>query len=212
MSSGSAENTAMTHEEHDHYDPEGAKIGMWLFLFTELLLFGALFIIFSVYLHKYHFDFKEASHHLNKLLGMTNTSILLTSSLTMVLSIAALERNKKGMSLAMMGLTLLGALVFLVIKYFEWGAKFAHDLYPKSETMLQMPKGEQLYFGLYFSMTGLHGLHIVIGASIILWAFARVWKGSVNKDRIVFLENVGLYWHLVDVIWIFLFPLFYLIG
>jgi len=195
-----------------HYDPAAAKIGMWLFLFTEVLLFGALFIVFAVYLSRYRSDFQYGSAHLDRLMGAGNTVILLTSSLTMALSIAALERAQKKLSLSLLLTTLGCAAGFLVIKSFEWGAKFSHDIYPKSETMLHKNVGEQIFYGLYFTMTGLHALHVVIGAAVIICAMAFVQMNKIRPERIMFLHNTGLYWHLVDVIWIFLFPLFYLIG
>jgi cytochrome c oxidase subunit 3 len=193
-----------------HYDPIGSKIGMWLFLFTEVLLFGTLFIAYAVYLNKYHFEFHDGSAELNKPLGAINTVILLTSSLTMALSIAAIERGRKGLSLALQAFTVLCAAGFMVIKAFEWGHKFAHGIYPISEEMLLRPVGEQIFYGLYFTMTGLHALHVVIGAVAILVAMILVQKARIRRERFAFLENVGLYWHLVDLVWIYLFPLFYL--
>jgi cytochrome c oxidase subunit 3 len=129
----------------------------------------------------------------------------------MALSIAALHRGDKKLSIRLMDATLLFALAFLVIKSFEWGAKFQHDLYPGTAHMLARTPGEQAYFSLYFTMTGLHALHVIIGAAVILWARGKVKKGLVHAGRAVALENTGLYWHLVDLVWIFLFPLFYLI-
>ena len=209
--------TAARPSAHDtvhaeHHDPVAGKIGMWLFLFTEVLLFGALFIAYAMYLSTYRWVFHETSAHLDKILGATNTVILLTSSLTMVLGIAALARAKQRLAYGMLSATLLFALAFLVVKSFEWGHKFAHDIYPSSASMLLKPMGEQVFYGLYFSMTGLHALHVVIGAAAIIGAMALMARGRIRPDRIGTLENVGLYWHLVDVVWIFLFPLFYLIG
>jgi cytochrome c oxidase subunit 3 len=216
MSSDVAATTAgpSTHDtaHAEHHDPVAGKIGMWLFLFTEVLLFGALFIAYAMYLSTYRWVFHEASAHLDKILGATNTVILLTSSLTMALGIAALARAKKRLAYGMLSTTLLFALAFLVVKAFEWGHKFAHDIYPSSASMLLKPMGEQVFYGLYFSMTGLHALHVVIGAAAIIGAMALMARGHIRPDRIGTLENVGLYWHLVDVVWIFLFPLFYLIG
>jgi cytochrome c oxidase subunit 3 len=156
-------------------------------------------------------QFTQASHELNIPVGGTNTVILLTSSLTMALSIAALQRSKKNLSITFMNVTLLCAVAFCVIKAFEWGAKFEHHIYPGSSHLMTLTKGEIVFFGLYFTMTGLHALHVIIGAGAILWARARVKQNRVTAERIVFLENIGLYWHLVDLVWIFLFPLFYLI-
>ena len=195
-----------------HYDPLGNKIGMWVFLFTEALLFGILFIAFFVYLYQYKYDFMTASAEVNKLVGGLNTLILLTSSLTMALAIGAMQRDNKSLSLKLMGATLGFGFCFLIVKSFEWGTKFSHGIYPKSAVMITRPEGEQLFFGLYFTMTGLHALHIIIGSVLILFAMRFVSTGRTNVNRISFLENVGLYWHLVDVVWIFLFPMFYLIG
>ena len=206
-------NTEIEAEGHaGHFDPVAGKIGMWLFLFTEVLLFGILFIAYAVYLSLYRYDFQEVSHHLDKFAGAANTVILLTSSLTMALSIAALERSKRGVSLALMAATLVFAGAFLVIKSFEWGHKFELGIWPQSEVVREMPVGEQVAYGLYFTMTGLHALHVVIGGLVILVAMGFVATRRVTEEKIVFLENTGLYWHLVDMVWIFLFPLFYLIG
>jgi cytochrome c oxidase subunit 3 len=200
-------------EEHlGHHDPVANKLGMWLFLFTEVLLFGALFIGYAVYLQTHPWEFREASRHLDKPIGAVNTVILLTSSLTMAMAIAVLSRHKKRLAIGLLAATLLCAGAFLAIKSVEWGHKFEHGLYPQSATMLLKPDGEQIFYGLYFTMTGLHALHVLIGAAVILLAMRLVAAERITAKRIGFLENVGLYWHLVDVVWIFLFPLFYLIG
>jgi cytochrome c oxidase subunit 3 len=200
------------HEGHEmHYDPVAGKIGMWLFLFTEVLLFGTLFIAYAVYLHDFTWQFQKGSAELDIPIGAINTVILLTSSMTMALSIAALQRGKKALSLNLMTFTVACALAFCIIKSFEWGAKFEHHIYPGSEVLKELTKGENVFFGLYFTMTGLHALHVIIGGGLILWAMVKVKKNLVNPERIVFLENTGLYWHLVDLVWIYLFPLFYLI-
>lgn len=210
MTSGDLHASGEGHLEH--HDPVANKIGMWLFLFTEVLLFGALFIAYAVYLQTHHWEFREASARLDRPIGAVNTVILLTSSLTMALAIAVLSRQKKRLALGLLAATLLCAGAFLAIKSVEWGHKFEHDLYPQSATMLQMPEGEQIFYGLYFTMTGLHALHVVVGAAVILVAMRLTAAERITAKRIGFLENVGLYWHLVDVVWIFLFPLFYLIG
>jgi cytochrome c oxidase subunit 3 len=250
---------------HDHHDYTGGKIGMWLFLFTELLLFGGMFILYAVYRAKHPQEFHQAAMELNTLFGTINTIVLLTSSLTMALSIALLQRGKKWPCLGFLSFTILCALVFLVNKYFEWSAKIHHGIYPDSQELLNFDKGEVLFFGLYYSMTGLHGLHVLVGGiilSVMAYFIAKkpmskfrfvpdrlkdlqgsklilasqegkeLWRGatvdeSVDQISIIVkkpatekyldrrnigkLENSGLYWHLVDVIWIFLFPLFYLI-
>ena len=196
---------------HEHHDPEANKIGMWLFLFTEVLLFGTLFIAYAVYLNWHRWDFMAGSHELDKLMGATNTVILLTSSLTMALSIGALERGKKALSLIMLSGTLLFSFAFLCVKAVEWTHKYHHGIWPDAEHLGVLPYGQQLFFGLYFTMTGLHAAHVIIGAVVILFAMGLVARGKVHQGRVDFLENTGLYWHLVDLVWIFLFPLFYLL-
>ncbi len=196
---------------HIHRDDVASRMGMWLFLFTELLLFGGMFILYSVYRYLHPDEFHLAAKELNTVIGTLNTAILLTSSLTMALSIAAIQRKQKALSILFQLLTILLALGFMVNKYFEWGAKFHHGIYPGSETLLSKPSGEILFFGLYYVMTGLHGLHVVIGVVIIAFMTRLTIKDVITHDSYVKLESAGLYWHLVDIIWIFLFPLFYLI-
>ena len=205
-------NAAAAAEHHDHYDPVANKIGMWLFLFTEVLLFGTLFIAYAMYLTLNRWDFMAGSAQLDRIMGATNTVILLTSSLTMALAIGALERGKKALSLVMLTGTLLFSFAFLGIKSVEWSHKYHHGIWPQSEHLATLPQGEQVFFGLYFTMTGLHALHVIIGAVAILFAMWMVVRGKVHQHRVDLLENTGLYWHLVDLVWIFLFPLFYLIG
>lgn len=200
------------HTAHDHYDAEASKIGMWLFIFTELLLFGGMFVIYSVYRFKNPDAFHLAAHELNTFIGATNTVLLLISSMTIAMSTTTLQLKKKGATLGLLAITIIIGIVFLVNKYFEWGIKFEHGIWPGSEHMLNnFSQGEILFFGLYFVMTGLHALHIIIGLIVIGFAVAGVQKGTVHENRAALLENAGLYWHLVDLIWIFLFPLFYLI-
>lgn len=202
----------VTHAPHDHYDAEASKIGMWLFIFTELLLFGILFVIYSVYRYLNHDAFHLAAEELDTYVGAVNTIILLISSMTIAMSVTALKKKNKPLTLILNGITFILGIVFLVNKYFEWGAKFDHGIFPGSATLTEtLSQGEILFFGLYFIMTGLHALHIIIGLVFIVVVMWKVAKGKVHADRSVLLENSGLYWHLVDIIWIFLFPLFYLI-
>lgn len=196
---------------HIHRDDVASRMGMWLFLFTELLLFGGMFILYSVYRFTHPNEFHLAAKELNTIIGTFNTAILLTSSLTMALSIAAIQRKQKTLSVIFQLLTIVLALGFMVNKYFEWGAKFHHGIYPGSDTLLSKPSGEILFFGLYYVMTGLHGLHVIIGVVIIAFMTRFTMKDVITHDNYVKLESAGLYWHLVDIIWIFLFPLFYLI-
>ncbi len=194
---------------HEHRDDVAAKIGMWLFLFTELMLFGVLFLVYAVYRSIYTEDFHRAALELNVALGSFNTFVLLTSSLTMALSIAALAKRDKNLSMAFLLSTIVLGGLFMVNKYFEWGVKIHHGLYPASEHMQTLPHGEQLFYGLYFTMTGLHGLHVLAGMGLLSFNLFLVARNRIRPDRHVMLENSGLYWHLVDLIWIFLLPLFY---
>jgi cytochrome c oxidase subunit 3 len=194
-----------------HVDPLVGRIGMWLFLFSEALLFGALFIAYAADINLFRDDFSRCSRELDRMIGAGNTLILLTSSLTVALSIAALERKDPRRSLACLAVTVLLAAAFLAVKSYEWGHKIAHGIYPNSAEMLARPAGEQTFYGLYFVMTGLHALHVAAGIGALAVAAALVARGRVRAERPGILVNVGLYWHLVDVIWIFLFPLFYLI-
>ena len=194
-----------------HRDDAGSKIGMWLFLLSEILLFGGLFILYSAYRYKNPAEFHLAAWELNRLLGTLNTLILLTSSLTMALSIYFIQKgNRKGSVSFLMATIFLGSL-FLIMKYAEWGAKIGHGIYPDSPRLLGRSKGEVLFYGLYYSMTGLHGLHVLVGILVLSVMLFLMMKGKINENRSIPLENSGLYWHLVDIIWIFLFPLFYLI-
>jgi cytochrome c oxidase subunit III len=196
--------------DHSRKDYEGAKLGMWLFLFTEILLFGGLFILYSAYRARYPLEFHDGGQHLNVFIGVLNTVILLTSSLTVALSISAIQKGRRQTTILYLMATIVLGAAFLVNKYIEWSGEIHHGLYPNSSVLAQRPKGEQIFFGLYYSMTGLHGLHVFAGLvllSIMLVLVARrnIYGADYNK-----LENAGLYWHLVDVIWVFLLPLFYL--
>ncbi|NVN95410.1 MAG: cytochrome c oxidase subunit 3 family protein [Bacteroidetes bacterium] len=195
----------------EHRDDEASKLGMWLFIFTELLLFGGLFLVYSIYRWQYPVNFHEASLELSVTIGVINTIVLLFSSMTIAMALTAIQKNNKKLALRLIAVTLLMALIFLINKYFEWGHKFEHGLYPGSDLMALLERGHLLYFSLYFFMTGLHALHIIVGMILLIIAYFKVKKDSVNSDRFVFLENGALYWHLVDLIWIFLFPLMYLI-
>jgi cytochrome c oxidase subunit III len=194
-----------------HRDDLASKIGMWLFLLTEMLLFGGLFIVYSVYRLRNPEAFHLAAHELDVVIGTVNTAILLISSATVAMSITAIQLKNKKFALILLGTTVLLGLVFLVNKYFEWGAKIHHHIYPGSELMAARGQGDVLFFGLYFFMTGLHALHIIVGLAFILVVFFRILNNRIDSGNFALHENAGLYWHLVDLIWIFLFPLFYLI-
>ncbi len=252
---------------HKHpSDFVGAKIGMWLFLFTEMLLFGGLFILYAMYRVRYPYEFHLAAAELDVFLGTVNTLFLLTSSLTVVLAIEALQRGKRKLAIWMISITIAFGVGFMVNKFFEWSAKIHHGIYPGSEELMSHSGGEIVFYNLYYTMTGLHGLHVLIGMvifGVMLYFIARrprqtevidynilkeyrgqahlalvnekgreigpvadldehaefvdikisyeAVPGKMDPRNLIKLENSGLYWHLVDVIWIFLFPLFYLI-
>lgn len=198
-----------THMEHRDYT--GAKLGMWLFLFTEILLFGGMFLLYSIYRDVHTSDFHEAAKEMSVTIGAVNTIILLTSSLTIVLALSALQNNKKNRSILFQVLTVILAFAFLGNKYVEWSDHIHHGFYPNSHELLAMSHGKILFFGLYYVMTGIHALHVLIGASIIGVVAVMTLRGGVSNTDYIKLENSALFWHLVDVIWIYLFPLFYLI-
>ena len=192
-------------------DDTGAKLGMWLFILSELLLFGGMFILYSIYRYKNPVDFHHASRELDVILGTLNTLILLTSSLTMALSISAIQKGNRKLSTYLLIATIFFGLLFLLNKGIEWSTKIDHGIYPSSPILLERPKGELLFFGLYYVMTGLHGLHVLVGVAVLSVMLNFLLRDKISQTHFVPLENSGLYWHLVDIIWIFLFPLFYLI-
>ena len=203
--------TELTHSPNVHRDYAGSKLGMWLFLFTEILLFGGLFLVYSVYRSMYPQDFHAAAAGLSTVLGTVNTIILLTSSLTMAVAISALQRGNMRTSVLLQSATIVLGLVFLVNKYFEWSGHIHEGLYPNAPELLSRSHGEILFYGLYYVMTGLHGLHVVAGLALIGIMLVLTLRQRITGNDHGKLENAGLYWHLVDLIWIYLFPLFYLI-
>ena len=192
-------------------DYAGAKMGMWIFLFTEVLLFGVLFLLYSVFRFKYPREFHASAAELDVFLGTASTAILLTSSLTMALSIALVRRGKKSLSMLCQIITVVLGMVFLLDKYIEWSAHIRHGIYPDSPQLDQMSRGKIIFFSLYYVMTGLHGLHVLLGVCVISGMLVFTAKEIINQGDFVKLENTGLYWHFVDIVWIYLFPLFYLI-
>jgi cytochrome c oxidase subunit 3 len=193
---------------------DASKFGMWLFLVTEILLFGGLFCAYAIFRGLYPETFHEAHLELNKTLGALNTVVLLFSSLTMALAVGYAQRNQRKKSALMLVITLLCALTFLGVKFIEYSHKFHEGLltagFYKFDGIHAQNPG--IFFSLYFMMTGLHGIHVLIGMSIITWVLIRTRRGDFNDKYFTPVELTGLYWHLVDLIWIFLFPLLYLIG
>jgi cytochrome c oxidase subunit 3 len=193
---------------------EASKIGMWLFLVTEVLLFGGLFVGYGIMHAKHPEAFVAAHHHLDRVMGAVNTVVLLLSSFTMVLGVWAAQTGQRKKLIVFLLLTLMLAGVFLVVKYFEYSHKFHEGLLPgkyyshKGDTV----PGQFMFFSFYFMMTGLHGIHVVAGMVAITWVLIRAVKGHFSASYYGPVDLVGLYWHLVDLIWIYLFPLMYLIS
>jgi cytochrome c oxidase subunit 3 len=193
---------------------EAATLGMWAFLITEVLFFGGLFIVYMVYRFKFPAVFAEASHALNVTLGGINTGVLLTSSLTVALGVQAAQEGKYKVVQRYLFATLIFGLTFLVIKGFEYAEKFEHHLFPGQGFAYHGPdpQNAQLYFILYFMMTGLHALHMVVGVGVLIVMMVKVARGRITPEYYAPVEVFGLYWHFVDIVWIFLYPLLYLIN
>lgn len=196
---------------HEHRDDTGARFGMWLFLYTEVILFSGLFLLYAMALVKFPDEYVIASNKLNVIFGAANTVVLLTSSLTIALAITAIQRNQIRLCINLCIATILLAVVFLINKYFEWSHEISLGIYPGSDTLQDMGAGVASFFNLYYFTAGLHGLHVLIGATLIGVVAVMIAKGKVTSERYTLLENSALYWHLVDLVWIFVFPLYYLI-
>lgn len=193
---------------------DAGRMGIWLFLVTEILLFGGFFCAFAVFRSWYFDSFVEAHHYLSKEMGTLNTVVLIFSSLTMALAVRAAQMNNKKATVALLAVTLLCASIFMCVKYVEYSHKFHDGLLPGkyfSAEGFQSAHGG-IFFGIYFAMTGLHGIHVLIGMGLIAWILFRAMKGEFSSRYYAPVEGVGLYWHLVDLIWIFVFPLIYLVG
>ena len=211
MSQHKGNDLAKDLAKHPTKDNEGVKLGMWLFLFTEILLFGGLFVLYAVYLHNYPEEFHQGGKDLSTTIGTINTVILLISSFFVAASITAIRSKALGQAKLFVSGTILSGLIFLVNKYFEWSHKFEVGTYPGSEILNQMAHGKIIFYGLYFTITGLHALHVIIGTVLLCVCLVLMNKGQIRQGNDMMLENSALYWHLVDLIWIFVFPLFYLI-
>jgi len=206
---------ALAHQFEDlDQQREAATLGMWVFLATEVLFFGGLFLVYSVYRSSYSNAFAAASHELDIVLGTVNTAVLITSSLTMALAVHAAQLGKRKRLLLFLVLTMALGLTFLGIKGVEYYHKFAehHVPGPSFQFEKEYARHAQLFFSLYFLMTGLHALHMIIGLGIMTWMLFWSWKGTITTEYYSPIEISGLYWHFVDIVWIFLFPLLYLIG
>ena len=207
------EHSVAHHFDSASHEFEASKLGMWAFLIQEVLFFGGLFVAYFVFRFLYPEMFIDAHHHLSWQLGALNTLFLITSSFTMVMAVRSAQVSEQKPMLRYLTVTFLLAFAFLVVKAVEYSAKIQHGYLPGPlfhgeghfETM-------PIFFGLYFTMTGVHGLHVIGGMAAILWLIWRGRKGHFHANYFTPVEMVGLYWHLVDLIWIFLFPLLYLVG
>jgi cytochrome c oxidase subunit 3 len=207
--------TALAH----HFDSldqqrEATTLGMWVFLVTEVLFFGGLFTVYTVYRAWYPEAFAAASHELDVVLGTLNTAVLITSSLTMALAVHAAQMNQRKLLMVFLVLTILLGTTFLGVKGVEYYHKFVehHVPGPGFQFEKEYARHAQLFFSLYFLMTGLHALHMIIGIGIMLWMLAWARRGIITAEYYSPIEISGLYWHFVDIVWIFLFPLLYLLG
>ena len=201
---------------------DAAKMGMWLFLVTEILLFSGLFVVYAVYRIWHPEVFAKSAELLSWRMGGLNTIVLLASSFTVALGIHFAQKDNKKALVINLVLTFLLALTFLVVKYFEYSSKFEHGVFPGASfaphgfshgidyAAYNIPFAAQ-FFSIYFVMTGIHGFHVLVGMGLFSWITVRAIRGDFSSEYYTPVENCGLYWHLVDIIWIFLFPLLYLI-
>jgi cytochrome c oxidase subunit 3 len=224
----SPETHAVVHEHHHHHHPpalahhfedlgqqsEAATLGMWVFLVTEVLFFGGLFLAYTIYRGWYPDAFAVSSHELDIVLGTTNTIVLITSSLTMAMAVHSAQLGHRRKLMIFLALTMALGLVFLGIKGVEYYHKFVehHVPGPTFQFEEKYVREAQIFFSLYFVMTGLHAAHMVIGLGIMIWMFIWSWNGTITREYSNPIEVSGLYWHFVDIVWIFLFPLLYLVG
>lgn len=212
---------------HDHRDVAhqfadaeqqhaSAELGMWLFLVTEIMFFGGLFLAYFIYRESYPIAFTMGSHYLNVRLGTINTGILLTSSLTMALAVGAAEQSQRGWLVVLLLATMVLGSVFLGIKGWEYYQKYSEHVIPFAgwtfEPAGSHRAGMMAFFNLYFLMTGLHALHMVIGLAMLALLTAWACRGEWPQSRLSLVHNVGLYWHFVDLVWVYLFPFFYLVS
>jgi len=211
--------TSHQGEPHAHQFVDAAQqahaatLGMWAFLITEILFFGGLLTAYAVYRWMYPEAWADASSELDLGLGAFNTAVLIGSSLTMALAVHGAQTGSRREQISMLLMTILLGGVFLGVKVVEYSQKFEHHLVPGAH--FRFPGAEaphaELFFGMYFGLTGLHAAHMIVGLGLLLWLLAGALRGRWTPDYATPVENVGLYWHFVDIVWIFLFPLLYLV-
>jgi len=194
---------------------DASGLGMWIFLITEVMFFGGLFAAYTIYRSAYSDIFGAASRTLNTTIGAINTAVLLCSSFTMVLAVRAGQLGRRKQIAIFLILTLLLGMVFLGVKAYEWDQKFVEHHVPGPSFHMDGTTEQgraQLFFSLYFAMTGLHALHMVVGVGLLTWLLVENWRGKFSAAYYTPIDMIGLYWHFVDIIWIYLFPLLYLID
>lgn len=208
-----------THLRHHFATAEqqmdASTLGMWTFLITEVLFFGGMFAGYAVYRAMYPAAFASTSRYMDVVLGGTNTAVLICSSLTMALAVRAAQLSKQKALVLFIILTMIFGSIFLFIKWVEWHSKWVEHLVPGFNFRydeLQYAHYAQILFFLYFAMTGMHALHMVIGVGLLTFLLVQALRRVFNANYFAPVEMIGLYWHFVDIVWIFLFPLLYLIG
>ena len=215
------------HDEHPHHpklqhhfddmaqQTEASTLGMWVFLVTEVMFFGGLFLAYLVYRHADPMGVQEASNHLNVTWGAVNTIVLIVSSLTMALGVRAAQTSAPPkVQVGWIVATMILGSAFLGVKVIEYADKFEHNLVPGPNFVWEgkYPAGAEMFYSLYFCMTGLHAVHMIVGLGIMTVIGIMAWRRTFDADYYTPVEVAGLYWHFVDIVWIFLFPLLYLIG
>lgn len=203
----------------DHFEDIGkqehaAQFGMWVFLASELLLFAALFALYASYRALYPEEFARAAGHNHLALGTLNTVVLISSSFCVAWAVHSVRHGRMRTALRMVAITIGAGFVFLGVKFVEYREHILEGILPASHYHFHEldTHGARLFFTLYYLMTGLHALHVVAGMGVLSWAGALLLRGRIDPERPVPLENAGLYWHLVDLIWIYLWPLLYLLS
>ena len=206
--------TVAHHFDNAEQQHEASSLGMWAFLITEVMFFGGLFAGYVIYRMTYPEAFAEGSHHLDVTLGAINTAVLISSSLTMALAVRSAQLGQQNAIIAFLVLTIILGTLFLGIKAIEYSHKYHEHLIPIKTFMHGGINAAQIkiFFSFYFAMTGMHAVHMIIGIGVMLFLIVQTKKGRYSKTYYNPLEGIGLYWHFVDIVWIFLFPLLYLIG
>ena len=201
------------HFDNIQVQNHAVRLGMWLFLGTEVLLFAGLFLGYAVYRWLYFPAFQKGAEHLDIYMGTINTVVLITSSFTVAWAYHAIKHDQIKKGIRLLAFTIFCACIFLVIKYFEYAHKFHEGMLPGKWYTFEgiREPGINLFYAVYFLSTGLHAFHVVVGMSVLLWVLVRTKNGKYNSAHYVPVELGALYWHLVDLVWIFLFPLLYLI-